>query len=92
MVYLIANIVVNTVLGKVLSRIGNFTFSIMMLHFLAFKVGNGLICILRQQKIILLDFPTIPHNAFETICFLLLGISLPIIVARIYDICKKSGA
>lgn len=75
----------NKTAKSVLTYIGNQSFSIMALHFLAFKVVSEAYIILVSPDAHLYSFPTIITNSFLWISFYIVaGTLLPLCLSRLY--------
>lgn len=90
-VYAMAKVVAETQMGKVLAMIGDYSFSIMLLHFLSFKVVNYVYCGLYHlpfQQIA--SFPTIKYEDYSWfVMYLIAGVFIPILLSKIYHSCRE---
>lgn len=79
-------------LAVVLSMIGNYSFSIMALHFLCFKMVTLLYVLTYNKDIELLSsFPTISNNSlFWELGYVFVGVFMPILIAFAYKRFLKS--
>lgn len=91
MIYAISKVLSETILARILAVLGDYSFSIMLLHFLCFKLVNFLYCIvynLPSTDISL--FPTIKYESFVWFwIYLLIGLFGPVILSKIYSLCKE---
>lgn len=87
MVYALAALLKTTILGKVIAVVGDHSFSIMMLHFLAFKLVSLLICIVKDVPLTeISSFPTIPYeNIGWLFAYTFVGCALPIAAVMLKD-------
>lgn len=89
-VYSLAKVISDTQLGKIIAMIGDYSFSIMLLHFLSFKVVNFAYCGFQQlpfQQIA--SFPTIQYeNNYWFIIYLMAGVFIPVFLSKSYHLCK----
>ena len=90
-VYAMAMVISDTQLGRIIAMIGDYSFSIMLLHFLSFKVVNFAYCgfyHLPFQQIA--SFPTMKYNnPLWFLFYLLAGVFIPILMSKTYHTCKK---
>jgi len=86
MVYALALLVNTHWVGKVLQVTGDYSFGIMMLHFLCFRVVNLIMCWTYGLPVdSIASFPTIHHGMGWTIAFVLISIGLSICVSKMFD-------
>lgn len=74
--------------GNWISQIGNLTLVILALHFSSFKIVNLFICGIYNKSITeISSFPIIPYcNALFFVLYMLVGISVPFIIYKIYHL------
>lgn len=96
MVYAFSTLLSGSAIGKVLVVVGNHSFSIMLLHFLAFKFVNFVMCVLNGSAFMEIScFPTMPYsNIGWCVAYVAVGCALPIgvVMAKGYMsdiICRK---
>ena len=87
MVYAFATSLKTTFIGKAIAVVGDHSFSIMMLHFLAFKLVSLLICIVKDVPLTeISSFPTIPYeNIGWLFAYTFVGCALPIAAVMLKD-------
>lgn len=85
MVYVFSYSLRLTFLGRLVAIVGNHSFSIMLLHFSAFKIVNFLICLINDIPLNeISQFPTIPYeNKVWLFAYTTIGCALPVIVVLI---------
>lgn len=88
MVYIFSDVICGTKIGKIAAIIGNHSFSIMLLHFLAFKLVNLIICISEEYPLTrIADFPTIRYgNIVWLFAYLAVGCAVPIGIVKIKNL------
>lgn len=91
MVYSLSALFIDTKMGHILSVIGNHSFSIMMFHFLAFKLVNLIICLVDGFPLTQIsNFPTIQYgNIIWFFAYIFVGCSFPIVIVKIKNIILK---
>lgn len=83
-IYSLSALMARTAIGRALERVGNYSFSIMALHFLAFKAVSWLVCSaegLDVQR--LADFPVVTSSGDWWAAYLVAGIVLPMLTTYI---------
>lgn len=91
LVYNISSIIKNIqLIGKLLSLIGQQSYSIMILHFASFKIISYLIVKYYNLPLDNITEHPIIHNIPTTwqIFYIIIGISLPIFLNKLYQITK----
>lgn len=84
-VYCISSLIKTSRLGNMLSIIGNYSFSIMALHFLAFKIINVVQCyVFDYQFSKISQFPYIRTDQGWWVLYLWVGVLAPIFLSMIY--------
>lgn len=88
MVYAIATATSGNKVGKIIATVGNHSFSIMLLHFLAFKVVSLVICISNGYPLCrIADFPIIRYDNIACLfAYVALGCALPIGIVKIKNL------
>lgn len=82
-VYCISSLQSKLKIGKILASIGDYSFSIMTLHFIAFKVVILLQCYVYEQSLSKLSsFPCLFTSNYWWVAYAFVGVSLPIIVSK----------
>lgn len=83
MIYSLSNLFLGTLLGKIIAVAGDYSFSIMLLHFLAFKVVNFIQCLVAGISYdSISDFPVMKYdNPLWFLLYVLVGVALPIIAS-----------
>lgn len=77
-------------ISKILACIGEHSFSIMALHFLAFKIVGEIYILFVDRTVLLYTFPTIKTNSFLWILlYIMIGIILPLLVSKMYFYSKQ---
>lgn len=91
MVYSLSTLFIGTKIGHILAVIGNHSFSIMMFHFLAFKLVNLIMCLAEGYSLALIsNFPTIQYgNIIWFFAYIFVGCSFPIVIVKIKNIIFK---
>lgn len=90
-VYSISSLVAEFMLGKVLAKVGDYSFSIMALHFLAFKLVVFLQCVILGQSFSKLSaFPCLSTSSYWWVIYLLVGIFLPMVISKGYLVLVKT--
>lgn len=95
MVYTFSFLLKSTFLGNLVAIVGNHSFSIMLLHFLAFKLVNFTICIANDIPLYeIARFPTMPYdNIGWLFIYTTVGCALPIIIVftkdKLFNLCAK---
>jgi len=88
MIYAFSKIIINTTVGNVLAFLGNHSFSIMLLHFLSFKLVSLLICIyegLNYSRIS--DFPIVSYdNIIWFFAYVVVGCVLPVMIVKMKNL------
>lgn len=86
MVYSLAKIVEKFKIGQWIAICGEYSFSIMLLHFLGFKLVNLFQCLFYGYPLEkIADFPFISFDADVWMCFyVLLGIIIPIVLSKVF--------
>lgn len=91
-VYSLATLLNKTKIQSVLAYIGDHSFSIMALHFLAFKIVNLVqICFNGYDIGRLVEFPVIDYGSLWgwACLYVVAGVSMPLILAYAYNIVKR---
>ena len=90
-VYAMAKVISDTQMGKIVAMIGDYSFSIMLLHFLGFKAVNFLFCEYHDLPLTqIASFPTMRYNNPSWFLFYLLaGVFIPILLSKTYHTCEK---
>lgn len=83
MIYALAKVLDMTSAGRIMAVVGNYSFSIMLLHFLAFKVVNFIQCLVSGLSYVSIsDFPVMKYNnPLWFLLYVLFGVALPIIAS-----------
>lgn len=91
MIYAISKVLSGTILARILAVLGDYSFSIMLLHFLCFKIANLLYCIVYNLPFTDISlFPTVRYESFVWFwIYLLIGLFGPVILSKIYSLCKE---
>ena len=91
MIYAISKVISGTILARILAILGDYSFSIMLLHFLCFKLVNFLYCIVYNLPFTDISlFPKIKYESFVWFwIYLLIGLFGPVILSKIYSLCKE---
>jgi fucose 4-O-acetylase-like acetyltransferase len=78
-------------LSDILDFIGNYTFSIMVLHYVAFKIAALIqICICNYPIKYLAYYPVIPHNtAYWWVLYTLIGVGIPLLFSYTFVVVKN---
>ncbi len=86
MVYAFSLLVNTNWIGKVFQLLGDYSFSIMMLHFLCFRVVNLMLCWIYGLPVSnMASFPTIPHNVGWTVVFVVISIGLSVGIGMMFE-------
>lgn len=87
MIFVLSKIIMHIrLLKRTIAIVGNYTFSIMLLHFVAFKIVNLLQCISYGQPIEQIScFPIIKTSLHWTFLYLISGIVIPILLSNLYS-------
>lgn len=90
MVYGLSKVIDGSSFGNIIAMAGNHSFSIMLLHFLAFKMVNLMQCCwygLPMTEIA--SFPTMKYDSFWWfLAYLLVGTTIPVLTAKGYQSVK----
>lgn len=95
MVYTFSFYLKSSYLGHLIAIVGNHSFSIMLLHFLSFKLVNLLICLINDIPLNKISkFPTIPYENIGwlfvyTIVGCILPISIVLIKNKLLNLCAR---
>lgn len=83
MIYALAKVLDMTSVGRIMAVVGNYSFSIMLLHFLAFKVVNFIQCLVGGISYdSISEFPFIKYdNPLWFLLYVLVGVALPIMAS-----------
>lgn len=82
-VYSISSLLAKQNIGKILAVVGDHSFSIMALHFLAFKIVILIQCLVCVQNLSnLYSFPCFTTSNYWWIAYTFVGVSLPIMVSK----------
>lgn len=87
MVYSLAMIIKDYKISRFIELAGEYSFSIMAIHFLAFKVINYLIVLTNNYEMSKIsEFPTIrTESILWDLAYIFTGVTLPIIVTMLYS-------
>lgn len=90
MVYGMSKVIDGSFFGKLIAMAGNHSFSIMLLHFLAFKVVNLIQCWWYDLPMATIaQFPTMFYDSFGWfMAYVIIGTSLPVMVSIGYQTMK----
>lgn len=84
--YCLASLLNETSAGRVISVCGNYSFSIMALHFLSFKSINAIQCLIYGYDLRMISsFPCLRLDNGWWVVYLLTGLILPILSSYIYN-------
>jgi fucose 4-O-acetylase-like acetyltransferase len=89
-VYALAKVFSDIQLGKIIAVIGDYSFSIMLLHFLSFKLVNYIFCEYHGLELTnIAAFPTVGYsNIAWFFMYLLAGVFVPVLLSKCFHICK----
>lgn len=89
-VYALAKVISDTQLGKIIAMIGDYSFSIMSLHFLSFKLVNFVFCEFHGLELTnIAAFPTVDYsNIAWFFMYLLAGVFVPVLLSKYFHTCK----
>lgn len=80
-IYGFSNKIGYSIVGTVFEWLGKYSFSIMMLHFLCFKIVNIIQCVSYDLPLTRIsDFPVTQKSVFWSVIFVVVGCSLPILM------------
>lgn len=83
-VYSLSALLARTPVRRIMECIGNYSFSIMALHFLSFKIVSWLVCMAEGLDVSrIADFPVITSSGGWWIAYLVAGIALPMLATYI---------
>lgn len=87
MVYCLSHLISNSKIGNWIAICGDYSFSIMLLHFLAFKAVNLLQCLMYDYPLErIAEFPCINYLSMEWMgLYILAGCTLPIALSKLYE-------
>lgn len=90
MVYGLSKVIDGSFFGKLIAMVGDHSFSIMLLHFLAFKVVNLIQCWWYDLPMATIaQFPTMYYDSFGWfMAYVIIGTSLPVMVSIGYQTMK----
>lgn len=90
MVYSLSKIIRTYKISRLIAIIGDHSFSIMGLHFLAFKLISFFIIISNHYELSQISkFPTIQTSILWNLAYVLSGVTLPVIIAIFYSKIKR---
>lgn len=94
LVYSSSRLITGTLMGNIFEIVGNYSFSIMFLHFLCLKPVSCIYCLSHHLPYELIEsFPTIKHDhPIWTIAYVIAGCLLPIMCSKCYHTCKAKLA
>ena len=86
MIYALAKVLDMTLVGRIMAIVGDYSFSIMLLHFLSFKLINWIQCLVYDFPFdTISDFPFIKYdNILWFLLYVVAGTSLPIVASLSY--------
>ena len=86
MIFVLSKIIMSIkLLKKTITIVGNHTFSIMLLHFVVFKLVNLLQCLSYSQPLEKIScFPIIKTSLHWTFLYIVSGIVVPIFISNLY--------
>lgn len=89
-VYALAKVISDARLGRLIALIGDYSFSIMLLHFLSFKLVNFIFCEYHGLELTnIAAFPTVGYsNIAWFFMYLLAGVFVPVLFSKCFHICK----
>lgn len=91
-VYSISQMLSRLKIGNILAVLGDYSFSIMLLHLICFKLSSWLYCVLNGQNLYLVySFPTIQYTSILWFfVYLLMGTIIPVILSIIWNKCRQT--
>lgn len=86
MVYCLSHLISGSKIESWIAICGDYSFSIMLLHFLAFKVVNLLQCLMYDYPLERIgEFPCISYSSAKWMwVYILVGCTLPIALSKLY--------
>ena len=89
-IFCLSHYIKDTTIGKITAHIGNYSFSIMALHFLGFKIVTA-IHLLIDSSVNLMDFPiSLIGLSLWSGVYLIVGIIFPIVCSLLYSKIKNA--